>query len=422
MTSADRSVASHCGRSVDLVYPMREDVPAHIPPELVYHYDVFQPGPPGADIFEELFKLKRRAPPIFWTPYNGGHWYTPDGVLARQVLADNVHFSSQMLMLPAENNPPKGQGFTPIHLDPPEHGMYRRLLQMALSRKTVVDMMPHMRKFTIDLIERLKPEGRCDFIAEVAYALPTQVFMYLVDLPPQYQDGLTWRVAALHDAASDKAKLFAEIGDLLRPFVNERIANPGDDVLSWLSTQEIEGQPVTEERLHSMTTLLLIAGLGTIADTFGCIFRHLADNPRASPLDPRESEQDERRRRGAAAALPGDSRRHRQALRRGCRDRRGDSQGRRADARRAADDELRRADLRRPAGDRFRSRDHRQRHLRPWPASLYRRRAQPGAAQHADRGMARPHSEFHVSPTEPDEPEAAVNVCYERLIFEWSTA
>jgi len=279
VTSAKESVASHCGRPVERVYPMREDVPAHIPPELVFHYDVFQPAPPGTDIFEELFKLKRRAPAISWTPYNGGHWYTPDGLLARQVLADNVHFSSQMLMLPAENNPPKGQGFTPIHLDPPEHGMYRRLLQMALSRRTVVDMMPHMRKFTIDLIERLKPQGRCDFIADVAYALPTQVFMYLVDLPPKYQDGLTWRVAALHDVASDKAQLFAEIGELLKPFVEERIAQPGDDVLSWLSTQEIEGAPVTEERLHSMTTLLLIAGLGTIADTFGCIFRHLADHP-----------------------------------------------------------------------------------------------------------------------------------------------
>jgi cytochrome P450 len=279
MTSADKSVASHCGRPVTRAYPVREDVPAHIPAALVYAYDVFEPGPPGADIFEELHKLKDRAPPIFWTPYNGGHWYTPDGTLARQVLSDNIHFSSQMLMLPAENNPPKGQGFTPIHLDPPEHGLYRRLLQMALSRKTVVDMMPHMRSFTVDLIERLKPEGRCDFIAEVAYALPTQVFMYLVDLPDSYRDGLTWRVAALHDVASDKAQLFAEIGELLRPFVHDRVANPGDDVVSWLATQEIEGAPVTEERLHSMTTLLLIAGLGTIADTFGCIFRHLADHP-----------------------------------------------------------------------------------------------------------------------------------------------
>ena len=261
------------------IYAMSPAVPEHVPEALIFDFDVFQPGPAGSDFFAEMFKLKTLAPPVFWTPYNGGHWYVTDAALAERVLHDNVNFSSQMLMLPAENNPPKGQGFTPIHLDPPEHGMYRRLLQMALSRRTVVDMMPHMRKFTVELIERLKPQGRCDFIADVAYALPTQVFMYLVDLPPKYQDGLTWRVAALHDVASDKAQLFAEIGELLKPFVEERIAQPGDDVLSWLSTQEIEGAPVTEERLHSMTTLLLIAGLGTIADTFGCIFRHLADHP-----------------------------------------------------------------------------------------------------------------------------------------------
>src|SRR4051794_33752882 len=62
-------------------YAIREDVPAHVPHALVFDYDVFQPGPPGTDIFEELYKLKDRAPPVFWTPYNGGHWYVTDAAL-----------------------------------------------------------------------------------------------------------------------------------------------------------------------------------------------------------------------------------------------------------------------------------------------------------------------------------------------------
>ena len=68
------------------------------------------------------------APPVFWSPYNGGHWYVPDGTLAREVFTDQETFSSQMLMLPREFNPPKGQGFTPIHMDQPEHAVYRNLL------------------------------------------------------------------------------------------------------------------------------------------------------------------------------------------------------------------------------------------------------------------------------------------------------
>jgi cytochrome P450 len=192
---------------------------------------------------------------------------------------DQDSFSSETLMLPRAFNPPKGQGFTPIHMDNPEHAIYRKLVLTALSRRTVVDMLPHMRRFTVDLIERLKPLGRCDFTSEVAYPLPTEVFIYLVKLPERYHEEVKWRVADLHVVEADKARLFAEILDILKPFVHERIRNPGDDIVSWLAAQEIAGKPLTEHHVHSITSLLLVAGLGTIADTYGCIFRWLADEP-----------------------------------------------------------------------------------------------------------------------------------------------
>jgi cytochrome P450 len=261
------------------VYAMSPAVPDHVPEALVYDYDVFRPGPAGSDFFEEMFKLKSLAPPVFWTPYNGGHWYVTDAALAEQVLHDNVNFSSQMLMLPRENNPPKGRGFSPIHLDPPEHGIYRRLMQHALSRQTVVDMMPGIRATAIGLIEALKPKGGCDFIADFAFQLPTTVFLRLVDLPEAYQATLRSQVHRLVDAASDKNALFGEISDHLAPFVHERMRNPGDDLISWLSRQEVDGKPVTEARLLSMANILLTAGLDTVANTFGFIARYLADHP-----------------------------------------------------------------------------------------------------------------------------------------------
>jgi hypothetical protein len=55
------------------VYAMSPAVPDHVPAALVYDYDVFQPGPAGSDFFAEQFRLKSLAPPVFWTPYNGGH-------------------------------------------------------------------------------------------------------------------------------------------------------------------------------------------------------------------------------------------------------------------------------------------------------------------------------------------------------------
>jgi cytochrome P450 len=254
-------------------------IPPHVSPDLVYDYDAVAPLPAGADAWEALYALKRLAPPVFWTPHNGGHWYVVDGELARAMFSDPEHFSSQMLMLQREANPPKGEGLTPIHLDPPEHAPYRQLLLQALSRRTVVDMMVHIRRYTVELIERIKPLGRCNFAADVAYPLPTQVFVHLVDLPPHYMEGLEWRIAALHDVHADKALMFAELQQHLSGFVAERIANPGNDVISWMAQQQVNGAPVSKKQLDSIATMLLTAGLGTITDTYASIFRWLADNP-----------------------------------------------------------------------------------------------------------------------------------------------
>ena len=73
--------------------------------------------------------------------------------------------------------------------------------------------------------------------------------------------------------------MFAEIQQHLETFVAERVAHPRDDVVSWLSRQQVDGAPLSKRHLDSITALLLIAGLGTITDTYASIFRWLADHP-----------------------------------------------------------------------------------------------------------------------------------------------
>jgi cytochrome P450 len=260
-------------------YAMAPAIPAHVPPDLVYDYDVFEPGPRGSDFFVELHALKQCAPPIFWTPYNGGHWYTTDSDLTERVLGDNAHFSNQVLQLPRENNPPPGQGFPPMFLDPPEHAGYRHLLLVALSRKAVAEQIPAIRRLAIELIETMKPRGTCDFITEFAFQLPVITFLRIADLPEKYHDGLRTRLRGIVDAHSDKALLFRELSEHLAPFVDDRIAHPGDDLISYLSRQEIDGAPIPHDKLHGMAVLLLLAGLDTVANTFTFFAAFLAANP-----------------------------------------------------------------------------------------------------------------------------------------------
>lgn len=259
-------------------YTINKIIPDHVPPELVYNYDIYVPGPPGSDFFAEFYKLKHAAPPIFWTPYNEGHWYITDAKLAHQVLKDSVNFSSNMLVVPKSNNPP-GQGFTPIHLDPPEHTKYRHHLSVALSRKGVAELAPGVRQLAIELIEGLKPKGQCDFMADFAFQMPIIVFLRLVDLPEHHRLELLEQVAKIIRPGSNKSDIIRGLAEYLAPIVKERYANPGKDLISWLSLQEIDGERMPWERLHNMCTLLLIGGLDSVANTLGFFARFLAENP-----------------------------------------------------------------------------------------------------------------------------------------------
>lgn len=258
-------------------YPMSLDVPAHVPPELVFDYDLYEPGPPGSDYYAELYRLKHRAPPVFWTRHNGGHWYITNARLVDSVLRDPEHFSSRLLVVPRSNNPEKG--LIPIFLDPPEHSDYRRHLSIALSRKSVAELVPGVRSLAVQLIEDLQPKGGCDFMADFAFKLPIIVFLRLVDLPEEHRETLLAEVAKIIRPGSDKGEIIAGLAAYLAPIIRERRDNPGDDLISWLSNREVEGERISEEALHSMCTLLLIGGLDSVANTLGFFARFLAENP-----------------------------------------------------------------------------------------------------------------------------------------------
>lgn len=260
------------------IYQMNMAVPDHVPAALQYDYDVYEPGPRGADFFEELFKLKKKAPPIFWTRFNEGHWYVTDAKLVNEVLRSPERFSSAKLVVPASNNPP-GHGFVPIHLDPPEHTKYRQHLSVALSVREVSQLAPGVRKLAVEIIDELKPRGECDFIAEFAFQLPIIVFMRLVDLPEEHRLGLLDEVAKIIRPGSDKGAIVRKLGEYLHPTVKARYDQPGDDLISWLSQREVDGERIAFEKLHNMCTLLLIGGLDSVANTLGFFARFLAQNP-----------------------------------------------------------------------------------------------------------------------------------------------
>ena len=61
--------------------------------------------------------------------------------------------------------------------------------------------------------------------------------------------------------------------------LDERLANPTDDILTHFNTAEVEGEKMSREEILDLCYLFLIAGLDTVSDSLTCMMAFLATYP-----------------------------------------------------------------------------------------------------------------------------------------------
>jgi cytochrome P450 len=140
-----------------------------------------------------------------------------------------------------------------------------------------------IRALTIEQIEKVKPQGHCEFIEAIGEPIPVQVFLELFGLPvtrrAEFRAAVREHFASvpngLHDSQQRLQKLVGVLEDTL---VNRR-DNPRDDLISLLWQATVDGRPVTLGDMRNYCVLLFIAGLDTVMNAMGFGARHLATDP-----------------------------------------------------------------------------------------------------------------------------------------------
>lgn len=170
----------------------------------------------------------------------------------------------------------------PISFDPPEHTRFRRILQPFFSPHTLKDMLPSLQKQAIDIVDAAAAKGSCDVMADMAIPYPSQVFLTLFGLSLDDRDRLiAWKddVIALSELPSmEGADLMPalELVTYVTNAINERRANPGDDLLSKVLTGE---DPLDDAEAIGLSFLFVLAGLDTVTSSMGFAMLELARDP-----------------------------------------------------------------------------------------------------------------------------------------------
>lgn len=246
--------------------------------EPVYEFDYLFDPALEQDVHATYWKLKENAPPVFWTPANGGHWVVTSADAAIEVLRHPDRFSSKFLSIPPNPEQPR---MIPESLDPPEHRPYRQLLRPFFESKAIEPLEPRIREWAERLIDAVADKGECEFVDALGSRFPVSVFMEMFGFPLDQFDFFRATVVEYFNAQIDperRMQLTMQILGTLGALIEARRAEPKDDLVSTLVHIEFEGRKLTQEELISIGLLMFLAGLDTVVNALAFGMRHLAQD------------------------------------------------------------------------------------------------------------------------------------------------
>jgi cytochrome P450 len=204
------------------------------------------------------------------------------------VLRNHALFSSAVEM-PLGNIRP----LIPLNIDPPKHAKYRKILDPLFAPKRMDALESDIAARANRFIDAFEARGECNYSEEFAELFPSSVFLGLMGLPWEEFDTLIGlRDGILHpnkidpQADVDPMARFAvtnATGQRIYAYFNEkldeRLANPTEDILTHFNTAEVDGEKMSREEILDLCYLFLIAGLDTVSDSLTCMLAFLATHP-----------------------------------------------------------------------------------------------------------------------------------------------
>ncbi|RSN18141.1 cytochrome P450 [Streptomyces sp. WAC 05977] len=165
----------------------------------------------------------------------------------------------------AADNAVRALGAHMLNSDPPDHTRLRKLVNQAFTSRTVSRLRPRIEQITTELLDGIGDTERVDLLPAFAVPLPIRVICELLGVHAGDQPAFaTWSNTMVawstpEELQAAAAKMHAYLVDL----IEEKRAEPAEDLLSGLIHASDEGDSLSAEELLAMAFLLLVAGFET---------------------------------------------------------------------------------------------------------------------------------------------------------------
>jgi cytochrome P450 len=235
--------------------------------------DIYNPDNYTRGIPHEQFAWLRHNAPVYWHehPDGGGYWAVSRHEDVVAVSRDFRTFSAERGFVMVDDLPPEILDMARnqlLGMDPPKHGPLRRAVITRFTSRMLEQLEPRVREIARSIMAEAQDGDEVNFVESLAGDLPTAVIGSLLDIPRDMWPSMR-RWSDLQTSASDPHlggtpeqvnEASVEMGTYGFQLACERKDRGGDDLISLLINQEIDGEKVSEAEFASLFVQITVAG------------------------------------------------------------------------------------------------------------------------------------------------------------------
>lgn len=240
-----------------------------------------------------VYASMRDRCPVAWSERYGGFWVLAAYDDVAEVARDDMTFSSRHdipndgMSYTGINIPPTPNRATPIEMDPPRFAAFRRLLNPTFAPPAIEKLRQRMHEYTDWCLDQVIETGRIDFVVDLANPVPAMTTLAFLGIDTREWHTFSW---PFHDivacppesdgwnrAAGGILEAITAVGEA----VADRRTNPRDDLLTYFTQVEVEGERLPDDVILEICTLILGGGVDTTTALMGHAIDHLGHDHEA---------------------------------------------------------------------------------------------------------------------------------------------
>lgn len=178
-----------------------------------------------------------------------------------------------------------------IAMDDPRHARLRRIVSRGFTPAMLKQVEASVESAATKIIDDVIDRGSCDFVADIAAALPLKIICDMMGIPesdyrmvfdrtniilgagdPEYVPDPLSVIPALLQAGAD-------LSNLMQDLARFRREKPTGDLTSALIHAEVDGERLTDAEIGSFFVLLVVAGNETTRNAISHGMKALCDHP-----------------------------------------------------------------------------------------------------------------------------------------------